>query len=282
MRIMIIGGRGMAGHMIKDYLLAATKHEIWYSLRGKPDSTRGISLDVLDEQEVYRQLALIKPDIVINAVGLLNHDAERRLPEAIYVNSLFPHKLVQFGECFGYRLLHISTDCVFSGRRGSYIEGDVRDGSTMYAKTKCLGEVIDDQNLTIRTSIIGPELKEDGIGLFHWFMKQEGEISGYNQVFWNGVTTLELAKAIEWLLNKNIHGLVHLSSSSKISKYDLLHLFKSVFERNNIQINANDRIKSDKSLLNQRSDFTYAVPNYLQMIQELKLWMKEKGEYPYA
>src|SRR5690606_27782525 len=108
-------------------------------------------------------------------------------------------------------LIHISTDCVFSGKKGDYIETDQKDGSSVYAQSKSLGEITGDNILTIRTSIIGPELKNNGIGLFHWFMSQQGQIQGYSNVFWNGVTTLELAKVIHRLINKQMDGLIHIT-----------------------------------------------------------------------
>jgi dTDP-4-dehydrorhamnose reductase len=279
LKILIFGGAGMAGHMIRSYLEKSSVHELWYTRRGEAKQSNSINLDVLDEERVKALLARIRPDIVINAVGLLNDEAAKQLPKAIYVNGLFPHKLSQYGQYYGFRLIHISTDCVFSGKRGSYTEIDPPDGISVYAKTKSLGEIVHSNHLTIRTSIIGPELKPDGIGLFQWFMKQVNPIQGYRQVFWNGVTTLELAKMIEWALPLNINGLVHFGATEKISKFVLLNFLKEIFNKEHIKIEAYDEIKSDKSLVNMRSDFTYTVPDYRKMIEELKEWMNFRGEY---
>jgi dTDP-4-dehydrorhamnose reductase len=284
MRILILGGRGMAGHMIKDYLMEATNHEVWDTVRGPAGGPCSLPLDATNESHVLEVLEKVSPDVVINAVGILNEEALKRPKEAIYVNSLLPHLLADFGERLGFRLIHISTDCVFSGKKGNYTETDIPDGISFYAKTKSAGEIIDEVNLTIRTSIVGPELKPDGIGLFHWFMGQSGAIKGFSSVFWNGVTTLELAKAIEWTLEQDIRGLIHLAGPTKVSKHTLLNLFKTVFERPDISIQPYDAIESDKSLVNTRSDFSYQVPCYVDMISELKKWMERKGRevYPYA
>ncbi|MGM0923092.1 MAG: dTDP-4-dehydrorhamnose reductase family protein [Bacillota bacterium] len=284
MKVLVLGGNGMAGHMIKDYLTEATSYEIYYTIRGNSEEERCFTLDVLDEQSVEALLKQLKPDVVINTTGLLNDNAASLFMEAIYVNSLFPHKLSLYGRQYGFKVIHISTDCVFSGDRGDYTENERKDGTSVYAKTKSLGEIIDNSNITIRTSIIGPELKKEGTGLFHWFMHQSGEILGYQSVYWNGVTTLELAKAIEWLIPRSISGLVQLTGAEKISKLELLNLIKKEFKRDSIVIKAYDQVNSDKSLLNTRSDFLYKASSYSQMLAELKGWMdsRKKGIYQYT
>jgi dTDP-4-dehydrorhamnose reductase len=137
-----------------------------------------------------------------------------------------------------------------------------------------LGEVAYGNNLTLRTSIVGPELKEDGIGLFHWFMQQHGEIKGYTQAFWTGVTTIELAQAIVAAIEQDITGLHHLVCGEKISKYDLIGLFKSVFGTD-VQIKPFGDYHVDKSLQKDESDFDYSVPSYQVMIERMKDWMDE-------
>lgn len=284
MKIMLFGGNGMAGHMIVDYLTETTSNEVFYTIRGRSNGDRCFQLDVTDEQSVEQLLKRIKPEIVVNAVGLLNDVAASRITEAIYVNSIFPHKLAVFGLRYGFRVIHISTDCVFSGTRGDYTEKDPKDGTTIYAKTKSLGELIDDRNITIRTSIIGPELKQDGIGLFHWVMRQSGKVSGYQYVYWNGITTLELAKVIVWLLQRCLTGTIHLTCMEKMSKLELLNLIKKVFKHDEIDIQAFKEVRSDKSLINTRSDVDYLTPGYSEMLEELKRWMdsSKKRIYPYS
>ncbi|MCG3055850.1 sugar nucleotide-binding protein, partial [Escherichia coli] len=134
------------------------------------------------------------------------------------------------------KLIHISTDCVFLGDKGNYTESDAPDGTSIYAQSKQLGEIISDKHLTVRTSIIGPELKTDGIGLFLWFMKQTGKIKGYKRALWNRVTTIELAKAIEVFIQQDVTGLYHLATEPKISKFDLLQLMKEVFQKDDVTI----------------------------------------------
>lgn len=298
MRLLIIGGGGMAGHVLRQYMELRTNWDIWTTVRGaltevlfneipKTSAHRlmhKLSLDVRDTPALERILIEIQPDVVINATGLLNDNAEDKLMESILVNSLLPHQLAQIGDRLHFRLIHISTDCVFSGKRGSYTESDIADGLTIYAKTKSLGEVADSPHLTIRTSIIGPELKTDGIGLFHWFMRQTGEIQGYSQVFWNGVTTLELAKAIEWCVLQTVTGLVHLAAPEKISKFELLKLLQTIFAKKDVTIRATDTLHSDKSLISTRSNFLYPVPPYPLMLQQLKEWMDfhSNGKYSYS
>jgi dTDP-4-dehydrorhamnose reductase len=270
----------MAGHVIVDYFLQK-KNDVWYTQRNPGSNDGGVHLDAFDEPGAERLLMEFRPDVVINAVGLLNEAAARRQREAIFVNSYFPHLLALYGQKLGFRFVHISTDCVFSGEAGNYKETDAPDGRTVYAVTKYLGEITDPAHVTIRTSIIGPELKETGIGLFNWFMQQKGEIRGYRQVYWSGVTTLELAKAIEWVVKHPIGGLVHLTSPQKISKYSLLLEMKEAFHKDDVNIAPYDQYKSDKSLVNTRSDFTYQVGSYPHMLQELKAWMDRNGrEYP--
>lgn len=284
MKLLVFGGLGMAGHVVKQYFSDQPQFEVWDTARtASPGDPRSFALDIRDRSRVQELLDAIKPDVVINAVGLLNEEASRRQAEAIEVNSLFPHQLAQWAEIYPFRLIHISTDCVFSGLRGDYTESDPADGATLYARTKSLGEVQGPNTLTIRTSIIGPELKPNGIGLFHWFMQQTGEIPGYSEVFWNGVTTLELAKAIHWCFQHPIHGLVHLAGQPKLSKYALLQMLQTQFAKDDVIIYKYDRYTSDKSLLSTRADFTYAVSDYPQMIAEMHTWMTRhhRGLYTY-
>lgn len=281
MKVLVLGGNGMAGHVLRMHLSKSGRYSVWYTVRQKTDDRQAVRLDVTDWPTVVRAVRLLRPDAVINATGILNEAAERNVQEAIHVNSLFPHQMAQLGEQMGFRFVQISTDCVFSGRRGDYRENDTPDGTTVYAQTKRLGEVTAGPHVTIRTSIVGPELR-DGIGLFHWFMKQTGKIQGYRNVYWNGVTTVELAKAVDWTLQKpEITGVVHLAVPKKISKYQLLVLFKETFKREDVTIEPYDDIVSDKSLVNTRADFTFAVSPYHHMMQEMAEWIRTHSCYRY-
>jgi dTDP-4-dehydrorhamnose reductase len=169
----------------------------------------------------------------------------------------------------------MSTDCVFAGNTGPYSEDSFCDGKTFYDRTKALGEINDSKNLTFRNSIIGPDLNQDGIGLFNWFMKQKGSINGYSGAIWTGVTTLTLAKAMEKAIEQNLCGLYNLVNNTSISKYDLLNLFNENFNDERLIINKEEGFKLDKTLLNTRKDFYFEVPSYKQMLFEMKEWINE-------
>ncbi|MCS1350160.1 SDR family oxidoreductase [Mechercharimyces sp. CAU 1602] len=281
MRVMVIGGTGMAGHMIIDYLRSVEKYEVLEATRTPTDRDGCIYMEIGDSTHIRQVLQEYKPGVVVNATGILNQRAADNLTEAIRVNSVFPHQLALWGEEFAFRLVHLSTDCVFSGMRGRYAERDLPDGKSIYSLTKQVGEVTATPHVTIRTSIIGPELKEDGIGLFHWLMKQSGDISGYQKVYWSGVTTLELARAIEWILESTLSGLVHLTQE-KISKHDLITLIKETFNVNHVHIHPTQSPCLDRSLINTRSDFSFSPLPYSQMIAHLKDWMDHSlRRYPY-
>lgn len=284
MKVLILGGGGMAGHLIKELLLETTDCEVWWTVRDSPTHPRAMLLDASKDVSLRHLIEYVSPDVVINAIGILNQVAEQNLVTAIRLNSLLPHHLALLADVYRYRLIHISTDCVFSGATGPYAEDDPMDGTSVYAKTKSLGEVTASPSLTIRTSIVGPELKANGIGLFHWFMQQTGDITGYQNVRWNGVTTLELAKFVHKCLTNNLMGLVHLCHPTPISKYELLTVFDRVFPKLGRNIIPASRPVSNKTLHNTRADVSWDAVEYTQMIQELRDWMNShaKEAYLYA
>lgn len=270
----------MAGHMVTRYLDSLGKYLLFNSSIDKLND-QTIILNVENKKLVKKLLYQAKPDIVINCIGLLIQASKEHPALAIYLNSYFPHYLAELGQKLDFKTIHMSTDCVFSGKKGEYTENDFRDGEDHYARTKALGELINNRDLTFRTSIIGPELNENGVGLFNWFMRQKGTINGYTNVFWTGITTLELAKAMDKAIEQDLTLLYHLVPENKISKYDLLHIIKEVFNKP-IEILKDGQQKHDKSLINTRQDFNYKVPNYRDMIIELRDWMKnwEYEHYP--
>ncbi|MCK5101108.1 MAG: sugar nucleotide-binding protein, partial [Desulfobacteraceae bacterium] len=217
-RILVLGSGGMLGHMIYKYLISLNKYRIFHSALHPGIFDDEHIVDIREPDKVKILLDDIKPDIVINCIGILIKESSENIENAILINSYFPNLLSRIGRKLNYKTIHISTDCVFSGGDGNYTENFFRDGDTLYARTKILGEVINDYDLTIRTSIIGPELGQKGTGLLHWFLNQNGEINGFENVFWTGVTTLELAKAIDEFIKQEISGLYNLSSEKKISK----------------------------------------------------------------
>ena len=172
----------------------------------------------------------------------------------------------------------MSTDCVFAGNTGPYHENSLRDGVSFYDRSKALGEIDDNKNLTFRNSIIGPDMNENGIGLFNWFMKQNGEINGYTGVKWSGVTTLTLAMAMEQALKEELCGLYNLVNNTSISKYDLLCLFNTYFKKNEIKINKFDNFVLDKSLIRTRNDFSFKIPSYEEMVINMRDWIYNHQE----
>jgi dTDP-4-dehydrorhamnose reductase len=272
-KVFIIGSKGMAGHVIYNYFKENTKFELVDIARGTEFHTPSYQMDVTNFQELKKILDIEKPDIVINCIGILNKDAEEHPDKAILLNSYLPHFLAQTGAQVGFKLIHISTDCVFNGKKGGYTEISEKDGIGFYAQSKALGEVSYGRHLTLRTSIIGPELKDNGIGLFHWFMNQKGTIKGYSRAYWTGVTTLELSKALVESIEQDISGLHHLVNESKIDKFELTNLFKEVFKKNLIEIEPYDGYVVDKSLIRTNTEFDYSVPTYPVMIKEMKGWI---------
>ncbi|WP_338776605.1 SDR family oxidoreductase [Metabacillus sp. FJAT-52054] len=273
MRVLILGGAGMAGHIIRDYFSEKPTYQVFYTTRNISD-TKGIFLNINNANSVEEIIDYLKPDLIINCIGLLNHIADENPLAALQANSILPHQLEKLLSRQGGKLVHISTDCVFSGEKGRYSEKDTPDGTSFYAQSKRLGEIHSDRHLTIRTSIIGPELKDNGIGLFAWFMKQTGEIQGYEKVIWNGVTTLELAKAIEYLVEKKTAGLYHLGSKTLLSKNELLLLIQRVFNKTDVKIIPDSKIILNRTIVSTRSDAVYPLPSYETMLIELKQWME--------
>ncbi len=196
-----------------------------------PRDPDGIPLDAFVPHAIEPILQRLRPDYVINCIGILNQYAERNEAAAFRINGKFPHEVKEALEPQGGMLIHISTDCVFSGESGFHTENHPPDGKSVYARSKIVGEVICSRHLTIRTSIIGPEVREQGIGLLHWFLQQTGTVHGYVNALWNGVTTLELAKVIHGMTLRPVSGLVHLTAPEPINKYNLLRRFQDVFDK---------------------------------------------------
>lgn len=271
-KILLLGATGMAGHVAFHYLKETDKYEIVDVVFRNKLTADSIVLDVTDKHATEELIKTVNPDIIVNCIGILIKGSRQHPDNAIYINAYFPHLLERLSSEIDTKLIHISTDCVFSGKKGNYTEYDFKDADDVYGRSKALGEVDNDRDLTIRTSIIGPELKQNGEGLFHWFMHQEGKVNGFTDAIWGGVTTLELAKAIDKAIDYNLTGLVHLSNGKGIIKYDLLNLFKSIWNRNNIDINPFEGHAVDKSL-QPSAKFNVKVPSYSAMLCEMKSWM---------
>jgi len=273
MKVLVLGARGMAGHTIALYF-----KESGHETHGL-DTEFGDFLDkffVCDVTEKYLLTAILSQgnyDCVINCIGILNQAAEDNKGLAIYLNSYLPHFLAEQLKNTKTKLIHMSTDCVFLGDKGIYIENSFPDGKTYYDRTKALGEIDDGKNLTFRNAIIGPDMNELGIGLFNWFMKQTGNLQGFQRAKWTGVTTLTLAKAMERAIEKDLTGLYNLVNNESISKCDLLRLLNKHMKKDKLEITPTYGPAPDRSLINTRDDFDFEVPGYEDMIIEMKEWI---------
>lgn len=268
----MFGATGMAGHIAYYYLKNTGKYKITNVVFRTPLTEDSIIVDVTNRDAVAEVVRRVRPEIILNCVGVLIKGSTEHPDNAILINAYFPHLLKKLADEVDAKLIHISTDCVFSGKRGNYTEDDFRDADDVYGRSKALGEVINEKDLTIRTSIIGPELKKNGEGLFHWFMNQHGKINGFKTAIWGGVTTLELAKAIDSAIVQHKTGLVQLSNGVGIAKYDLLQLFKKIWHKQDVEILPFDGNGVNKSIA-KSTRFDYEVPTYEQMLMEQYDWM---------
>lgn len=272
-KVIVLGSLGMAGHIMTEYLNETGAYEVVGVARQEARYVDRV-LDVINFVEFEKLLEVERPQYVVNCIGALVSHSTEYVSSAVLLNSYLPQFLSELGRKLHYKLIHISTDCVFSGEKGQYTENAFKDGDDNYARSKSLGEVINDQDLTIRTSIIGPEIKTNGTGLLDWFFKQHSEVNGYTQAYWSGVTTLELAKATHSMIAQEITGLYQLCPESKISKFKLLEMIAEVWKKQ-VRVNPSDSYSVDKSLVCTRTDFNYAKPDYLAMLTEMKHWMEK-------
>lgn len=281
MKYLVLGANGMAGHLIAFYLKEQGE-QVDVLIRKKSDVYEDpIIMDASNFDALRKLIRENNYDIIVNCIGVLNKNAEDNIDNAILLNSYLPHFLAKETLHLKTKIIHMSTDCVFSGKKGNYDEKDSPDGETFYDRTKALGEIVDNKNLTFRNSIIGPDINEQGIGLFNWFMKQDDNILGYEKSIWTGVTTLTLAKAIHKASYYNLIGLYHLVNNEKISKYALLKNFNK-YANKDIDIIKTDGIIHDKSLVNTRKDFAFEIPSYDIQIKDMFDWIgNHKALYNY-
>lgn len=282
MKFLVLGCNGMAGHMLSLYL-----NEQGYEMDGfarkESPFIHTIVGDARDTDLLRNTIEKGNYEAVINCIGLLNQFAEIDHEAAVFLNSYVPHFLAKITEALSTQIIHISTDCVFSGNRGGYIESDFPDGELFYDRSKALGELDNGKDVTFRMSIVGPDMNEKGIGLINWFMQQKGEVKGYKNAIWTGQTTLQLAKTIENAAIQQVHGLFNMVPENKINKYDMLVLFNKYLRGNQIEINPEENFRIDKSLKRTNYElFSYRIPEYEQQIRELGDWMRKHRElYPH-
>lgn len=274
-KVLLLGSTGLIGHQVYNYLKNNSSYELSNMSYRKKFDNDTIILNIRNEQDFLRTIEKINPDVIINCIGVLIDGANKDSENAIFINAYMPHRLKRLADTIHSKLIHISTDCVFSGnKKEPYTENDAKDGKDTYAKTKGLGEIINDKHLTLRTSVVGPELKENGEELFHWFMMQDGTINGFTKAIWSGVTTLELAKAVQWSIENNITGLYHITNNKFINKYELLNLFKK-YTKKSIEILPVDGKNVDKSFIDTRKELDYEIPSYDEMISNMVQMIKK-------
>ncbi len=281
MKYFVLGCNGMAGHTISLYL-HERGHEVIGFAQEPSRLVKSVVGDARDGERLSRIIREEKFDAVINCIGILNQFAESNKALATYLNAYLPHFLADVTKDTDTQIIHMSTDCVFSGKRGAYTESDLPDGETFYDRSKALGELNDGKNITLRNSIVGPDINENGIGLLNWFMKQKGKINGYTKAMWTGQTTLQLAKTMEKASLLRASGLYNTVPDRSISKYELLKLFNKYLRGDAIEIEPIEGINADKSLKRTREGFDCTIPDYGIMVKEMAEWiLGHKELYPH-
>ena len=267
-KVLVLGSTGMLGHQVVLNLTQNTDLQVFdLSFRNK-FREQTIICDVTDFKKLELVIEGIKHHFIVNCIGVLIKGSNENPKNSILINSYLPHFLVDECDRIGAKLIHISTDCVFSGKKGGYLESDFKDAGDVYGRSKALGEFNSKRHLILRTSIIGPELKKNGEGLFNWVINQKNEVLGYSQAFWSGVTTFELANIIKFSLNNDFSGLINITNGEKISKFKILELLKLEL---NLKLNVIpfEEKKVDKSLKSNYEGFFYKYKKYDEMIKEM-------------
>ena len=268
-KVLVLGSSGLVGHQVYNYLKANSDFVLSNISNKRKIDEKTFLIDARNEVSFFNQIRKIRPNYIVNCIGVLISESENNHGKAAFLNAYLPHRLVYLANEINSKLIHMSTDSVFSGNKKSpYLETDERDGEGVYAKTKVLGEVFSENHLTIRTSVVGPEIINGSESLFHWFMNQTNNIKGYTKAIWSGVTTIEIAKAVKWSIDNEITGLYHITNNHSISKNNLLQLFKK-YTHKDIEIIPIDGNETNKSFIDTRKLIDYEIPSYKQMISDL-------------
>lgn len=275
----------MAGHTISFYL-HEQGHDVIGFDRTESKLVKSIAGDARNTEKLAEIIRNGNFDTVINCIGILNQFAENDHELAAFLNAYFPHFLAKVTDGTDTQVIHMTTDCVFSGKKGSYTEHDLRDGETFYDRSKALGELDDSKNLSLRNSIIGPDINPKGIGLLNWFMNnttsEKPAVNGYTKAMWTGQTTYQLAKTMEIAAREKAHGLINAVPDTSISKYNLLLLFNKYLRGDKVNITPIEGVNADKSLKRTNFEFSYLIPDYETMVREMAEWMKKHKElYPH-
>ena len=268
MKILVLGSNGMAGHMITNYLKQQGHH-----VETCARNNANYIIDIEKTLVVLKNLISKEFDYIINCIGVLIGEANKDPSRAVLVNSYFPHYLEQTFYNTSTKLIHLSTDCVFDGQRGNYVESDIHTEMNFYGKSKSLGEINNNKDITFRMSIIGPELKTNGTGLLHWILNNSNDtLDGWDNAWWNGITTLQLAKCIEtYIKNPVISGVYHLVNNEVyINKYELLCKVNNIYNLNKNIRQTKGPKTVNKVLIDTKNILDFNIPNYDKQLKELK------------
>lgn len=281
MRILIVGATGMLGHVLLDIAQQQPEFEVFAGVRQRNERTleflntdpeRVFECNLLSEKSIDYEL-FCSPEAVINCAGIVRHlHPEHSESNLIRINALAPHLLSEYCDRIGARLIQLSTDCVFSGKKGKYSEDDLPDPPDSHGRMKLIGEIHQSPHLTIRTSFIGHESsRERKYYLLDWFLGQNGVIGGYTKALWSGLTTLEISNVIVELIKKqDVSGILHIYGET-LSKYDLLGHIQSEYKKSDVVIQKDESFECDRSLTSSRfADIGIKVPRIQQMITELR------------
>jgi len=281
-RLLVLGASGMLGNAVLRWFEQDGGVQVFGSVRSL-GSVKGLQakapgarfvpgVDVESLDSLTRLFAQVRPDLVVNCIGVVKQLAEADDPlTAIPINALLPHRLARLCQVAGARLIHVSTDCVFSGARGGYVESDASDAYDLYGRSKLMGEVDYENAITLRTSIIGHELAS-AHGLVGWFLAQQGPVRGFTKAVFSGLPTVELARVIQQhvIPYPELHGTYHVSVAP-INKYELLKLVAAAYGRSN-EIAADDKLVIDRSLNSERfrAATGYVPPSWPELVQRMR------------
>lgn len=279
MRVLILGITGMLGSTLFRILNDESDLDVYGTIR-QSESVQyfaDISAEKIVEHvsvenpvSVIKALERVQPDVVINCIGVIKQALDVQDPvETIAINAQFPHQLAQLCKRHKCRMVHLSTDCVFSGSKGNYQENDFTDPQDLYGRSKVLGEVAAPHVVTLRTSMIGHELRGNK-SLLEWFLSQKTSVRGFEKAIFSGLTTVELSKVIAIILDlEEVSGILHVAADP-ISKYDLLQLIATVYQKD-IAIHPDAELVLNRSLNASRLEALcgYTPPSWDNMIKEM-------------
>lgn len=267
MNVLVLGSNGMAGQTIVKYL-RLQGHIVTTAAKTNADLEINIESD---DALRYLHRRILGFDYVVNCIGLLVNDSSAHFDRAVLINSWFPHRIESMLCGTNTKLIHLSTDCVFNGAEGPYVETALHSETNAYGRSKSLGEVINSKDITLRMSIIGPDRKVSGTGLLNWLLTtNEITITGWTNAMWNGITTLQLAKCIHRCFSlPNLSGIVHLTTANnQISKFTLLEKINNIYKLNKTIVRGLGPKSVNKILINTTHTDIFEIPNYEIMLNE--------------